>query len=646
MPVYRVQAPDGKILKIEGPKNASQDQLIQAAKEYYDAAFQPAKVEPEKPGILQQIGEQAVGAGEAALTTATGATAGLVGMIGGTLKGLAEQILNGQFGTQEAAQLVQQAASEGAQEFTYQPRTKAGKDQVEAMGKVGEILTPLGPMAAQFAPMVESAPALSTIARGTVEPRVASVANAVKNTAGGIVDAMVGDVPATSFKIPDTSVGAMQTPMAAQRVAQAESLGFTGPAGLTEGQKTRDFAQQRFEKETAKSPDVGAPLRERALNQNAHISHLVDNFIESTGGEVPDLRSIGLSVDKALQTRAAKDKAKIRTLYKEAEKRGETARPIDPSAIIEYLNKNKSAESTATVLKTAKNELIRLGGARLDGNGDLVPLTDKKPRRGRPPKVPRPDQPVGMTLANAEQLRQLINKTSGSDRTNMTFGSELKKVIDASTEGSGGEYYGRARAARAKFARDYEDVGLVSDLMGTKPGSSDRAVALENVFQQVVLSPSTSLDSMRHVKRLLQTKSDNGGQAWKDIQAATLQHIKDEITKNVARDERGNPIISPAKLDTLVKSLDKSGKLDYIFGPQGAEKIRTLNDVAKDVLVTVPGAVNTSNTASVIAAMMDTALSGTAGVPLPVLTGFKEISKRVKDSKTKARIAKALGETK
>jgi hypothetical protein len=44
--------------------------------------------------------------------------------------------------------------------------------------------------------------------------------------------------------------------------------------------------------------------------------------------------------------------------------------------------------------------------------------------------------------------------------------------------------------------------------------------------------------------------------------------------------------------------LDSDGKLDYIFGKKGAEEIRELRDAMMDIYTTVPGAVNTSNTAS------------------------------------------------
>jgi len=82
---------------------------------------------PQQPDVMDQI----VGAGETALTLTTGSTSGTLGMIGGTLYGLAEQILSGQFGSPEAANLVEKSAMQGAQALTYEPRTKAGQEQVQ-----------------------------------------------------------------------------------------------------------------------------------------------------------------------------------------------------------------------------------------------------------------------------------------------------------------------------------------------------------------------------------------------------------------------------------------------------------------------------------------------------------------------------------
>jgi len=94
---------------------------------------------PTEPSLGQRI----VGAGEAALATGTGAITGTLGMLGGTLKGLAEQILGGKFGTIEANRMVEQSASEGAAAGTYAPRTEAGKEYTE---KIGELVSQLPPV--------------------------------------------------------------------------------------------------------------------------------------------------------------------------------------------------------------------------------------------------------------------------------------------------------------------------------------------------------------------------------------------------------------------------------------------------------------------------------------------------------------------
>jgi hypothetical protein len=100
---------------------------------------------PQEPGIGQQL----IGAGETALTIGTGATSGAFGTVVGALQGLGQQILSGQFGTPEAMREVEKAAAAGAQALTYQPRTQAGQEMTQAVGKaLGDVLPPVLPMIA------------------------------------------------------------------------------------------------------------------------------------------------------------------------------------------------------------------------------------------------------------------------------------------------------------------------------------------------------------------------------------------------------------------------------------------------------------------------------------------------------------------
>jgi hypothetical protein len=572
----------------------------------------------QEPGA----GEKIVGAGETALALGTGATGGMVGMIGGTLKGLAEQILAGQFGTQQAANLVEQSAMKGAQALTYAPRTQAGQEMTQAAGEALAQVLPVTPLTAELGAISAGTRAARPAVTATAQRVAAPVQAAAAKVAQTVKQAIPGAEQARPTPGTMASGGAAAVDIGTLRQAKAEELPV--PIKLTEGQRTRAFEQQRFERETAKLPETGEPLRERFAQQNRQLQQNMDAFIDMTGAEAPDLRSVGLSVDKALRERAARDKIKIRTLYKDAEKAGELEQPVTLGNVVQHLTESAPEAEVANVLKAVRAKALQLGVAAEDSSGNLVP------------------QPV--PLKTAELFRRSINGATNAEPTNIRQAAIMKKLVDGDTESAGGNLYKQARRARSDYASNYENIGLVKQLLGLKRGSEDRAIALEDVLRRSVIDPSTSLDTVRQVRRLLQTGGENGAQAWKELQGGTLRHIKDEALKNVAPDQLGSRVMSPAQLDRVITQLDKNGKLDFVFGKKGAEQLRTINDVAKDVLTAPSGAVNTSNTASVLAGLMDVAISGTAGVPAPIMTSFRVITNSIKDARLKTKVRKALGE--
>lgn len=581
------------------------------------------------PAPEPSFGQKLIGAGEAGLTTLTGMTGGTVGMIGGTLKGLAEQILAGDFGTQQAADMVEKSAMEGAQALTYAPRTQTGQEYAQNVGEVMQQTIPMMPLTAELGMIGQSvknaAPAVRAATAARVIPTVeaaaakgAPVAQGVKDVAAKMKQAVTG-APETPTPGTGGSVGAAGVDMATLRQGKASELPV--PIELTKGQRERTFTQQQFERETAKNPELGAPIRERFADQNDAIFKNFDAFVDMTGAETADLRSVGTAVDQAIRSRAARDKTKIRTLYKEAEKAGELEQPVTLDGVVQHINDNWPDVATAPLLKTAKDWAIKLGIATEDANGNLTAA------------------PV--TLKRAETFRQAINRNTDMEATNIRQASILKGAVDQATDGLGGNLYKQARTARAKFAADYENVGLIKDLVGMKRTSADRVVALENVFDRSI--KTGSLDDVRQLRRILQTEGENGRQAWKELQGATVRHIQDQAFGGATRDVRGNPVVSAAALERTVASLDKSGKLDFIFGKKGAEQIRLINDVAKDVSTAPPGAVNTSNTASALLTALDTLTSyGTTGLPIPIAHALKASMKSIKDRKVRARVQQAL----
>ena len=129
----------------------------------------------QQPSVMDQI----VGAGETALTLGTGAVGGTLGTLAGTLQGLSQQILSGQFGTPEAMRAVEKAATEGAQALTYQPRTQAGQEQVQAVGQVlANVLPPVLPMIAAPGALTQAARSAAPITQATAQRGAAAVQQA------------------------------------------------------------------------------------------------------------------------------------------------------------------------------------------------------------------------------------------------------------------------------------------------------------------------------------------------------------------------------------------------------------------------------------------------------------------------------------
>ncbi|GAF80287.1 unnamed protein product, partial [marine sediment metagenome] len=136
--------------------------------------------EPTEPEPT--LGEQAVGAGEAALAIGTGATGGAVGMAGGFLKGVVDQLRSGKFGTREAADLIEQEAMKGAQALTYEPRTETGQEYAKEAGEVlQEVVPPVLPIVGAPGALAAPASAAARMARPVV-----AAAEAVPEVVSGV----------------------------------------------------------------------------------------------------------------------------------------------------------------------------------------------------------------------------------------------------------------------------------------------------------------------------------------------------------------------------------------------------------------------------------------------------------------------------
>ena len=608
-------------------------QAYQLAKgEENTATFQQQNAPlPQQPGVMDQI----VGAGETALTLGTGAVGSTLGTLAGTLQGLSQQILSGQFGTPEAMRAVEKAAAAGAQAFTYQPRGQVGQEMTQTAGQfLANVLPPVLPMiAAPGAVMQAARTAAPTVgaarqiagaagqraatATGQAIARpVQAATTAVRETLGMEIPAVATTAPAAGARV---SGGAAATPEAMRRTTTAESLPV--PVQLTKGAATRDAQQLAFEKEQIKS-DLGGPLRQRAEENNLQALQNFDALAEMTDAQLMDLSSTGGAVVKSLTDGLTAAKNKTRAAYKAAENAGELENNVTLSSVVDYINENIPEGDLAPILKAAQQKAIAIGAAVPDADGRLVA------------------QPI--TLRQAESLRQTFQR-AGFEGADQFHGGSLKRAFDVETEGLGGDLYKKARQIRLDQARKFENRAIVARLIKNRKGMEDPQVAADQVFRKSILNSSP--EEITFLKRVLLTSGKDGQQAFKELQGATVRHLRDEATKGMGMDSQDRPLISPAKLHQSVQALDANGRLDVILGKKNAQTVRDLDDVVRYVTTVPPGTlVNSSGTAgTLMAAIAEAGATGAlTGLPLPVASGLRQIIKMRQEGRTKAKINEAL----
>ena len=583
---------------------------------------------PPTPSVLGRI----IGAGETALTLGTAATGGTVGTIIGAGKGLTEQILSGEFGTPQAARAVEKAAAEGAQALTYQPRTEAGQEMVQATGQfLGEVLPPVLPTIAAPTATAQAIRSAAPITQATAQRGAAATRQAAQATGQAIakpVQAATTAVRETlGLEVTPTpsqvgarvSAGAAATPEALRRTTTAEGLPV--PVTLTKGAATRDAQQLAFEKEQIKS-DLGGPLRQRAEENNLQALQNFDALAEMTDAQLMDLSSTGGAVVKSLTEGLTAAKNRTRAAYKAAEKAGELENTVTLNTVVDYINENIPEGDLAPILKAAQQKAIAIGAAVPDADGRLVA------------------QPI--TLRQAESLRQTFQR-AGFEGADQFHGGSLKRVFDVETEGLGGDLYRKARQIRLEQARKFENRAIVARLIKNRKGMEDPQVAADQVFRKSILNSSP--EEITFLKRVLLTSGKDGQQAFKELQGATVRHLRDEATKGMGMDSQDRPLISPAKLHQSVQALDANGRLDVILGKKNAQIVRDLDDVVRYVTTVPPGTlVNSSGTAgTLLAAIAEAGATGAlTGLPLPVASGLRQIIKMRQEGRTKAKINEAL----
>lgn len=425
------------------------------------------------------------------------------------------------------------------------------------------------------------------------------------------------------IKSDNLSIGSAQTPKDIQRAAMAQSfpVPFEGDSALTQGQVTRNFEQLQFEKESAKLAEIGEPLRNRMENQTATIIQNFDALSDMPNPLQTELRDIGQQVDKALIARKNRLKKIEAALYREAENAGQMSEKVSLDAMADIWEDLTIMEDVAA-------------------NAAAIRRIAKK--RGLIDEVEGSIQVNSASLSEIESFRQVVNHvTDITDPRESRVRRIVLSAIDDATENAGGDVYQKARKFSGRMRQEFENTGLTKRLLSTKKNTSERSIAYEDAFKKIILdSPVEEINKLRG--SLLKAGPD-GKQAWANLKSRGIDYIVETSQSFSQLDAKGQPTLSPDKLNRVIKSLDDQGKLEKIYGRRNAQVIRDLGEIAKDIYTAPPGAVNHSNTASALQVALDSlGTFAVTGIPAPAATALRESAKYVKSAKRRKKIQESL----
>jgi len=472
--------------------------------------------------------------------------------VGGTLA-------SGKYGTQEGIRAGEEFAKNAVR---YQPRTQVAR---EALGAVGEFLQPLSVLPPTFGSVGTSlnalAPAAMMQANAIARPAITQATAPVRNA---LANVMTREQPVMP------GVGAASTAEDLMRQQRLEQFGIRATAG----EREKNLAKQQFESDVQRgalpgvSEDVKAKLgRELGafkVGQKQDILNQFERMTEEVGGTIDRStpRALGKFVDDTV-SKIYTDKFKdYKNKYKLADESGETLEQVPYQSLLDYIN-------TKTPTRREKLDPI------LNDVAESLAMND-------------PQKTGTISIRNLEDIYQVVGTAKDSPSA-----KPLKNLITQIGDGAGGKLYQEARQARAQLAREFEDVQRVDKLLGTKAGYKDRQVALDDVYNHIIVDGP--LEEMRTVTSLLK-KTPEGQKAYQELQGYTLQRMKDLLLKQ--GDETDN--IRLNNFNNFITQLDREDKLAYMFGKPGRDKLLDLKQSISDVMVKEPGAVNYPNTAGAV----------------------------------------------
>ena len=245
-------------------------------------------------------------------------------------------------------------------------------------------------------------------------------------------------------------------------------------------------------------------------------------------------------------------------------------------------------------------------------------------------------------IRSIEEFRQQINRALPDtlNPNDKEMARILKQSVDEALDAvpDSAEAYKRARASYARDKSAFDGNALVTSITGKKGRTESPSVPDADVYRRIATGP------MEDVRRLLReaAKTPGGVNMIHNIGSRLMNDLI-EASRRSGSDGDGG--FNSARFAAELRKLDKSGRLEAIYGPQRAEQLRRVADVG-EMINSLPYG-NSANLSQSGNTLVKEALDIVAKLPMGVVsTGARGLGNMHNDgvlrTRQQERVKKAL----
>ncbi|NRA79357.1 MAG: hypothetical protein HRU18_14205 [Pseudoalteromonas sp.] len=406
-----------------------------------------------------------------------------------------------------------------------------------------------------------------------------------------------GDIPKTVQQATQADL----TPEALKKIRQAERQGVQ----LTKAQATGDFAASEAEQTLLKSVSPeGIQSRQFADQQQEQLKGAAKAFTDKFGGsarlteasgELADItaRDKGSVIQAELLDIKEFGRKEVTDLYKLAGESTGDALPLSKDSIVDVADEIiVNRPITPEVEKSLNTALAKFG---LIGDSVEQSSRNKFKVTDGTDVITITGDVTPLTLNNAEDFRQALNKAVGADQTGsakIVVNALDEQVNSMIKEGADSGRTGVFKQAREAFASEkgkFSAKDIVEDLTSFKRGTATPKVDPETVINKIAKGDKAVTNIRKIKKILLENPTDSSKRAWRSIQAETVGDILSQaINKDTLE-------ISGARLNSAMKKY-KPEALRELLGKKQFAELKRLQQTIGDATIAPPGTTNPSGT--------------------------------------------------